>query len=129
MDQAALFHDNENDALATDIMVIGGYKKTAGMLWPSMKIDSAYARLKNCLRDDKSEKLDFCEIIQIVLWARDYNSFATINYITDSTGFERAAPRKPEDAKAELQRQFIESVQFQKQLLDRIERWGGSDNE
>lgn len=124
MDQAALFHDNENDALVADITAIGGHKKVAGMLWPVMKLDSAYARLKNCLRDDKAEKLEFCEIIQIIYWAKDFKSFATINYITDTGGFERAKPRDPEDAKDELKRAFIESVKYQQQILKRFEELG-----
>src|SRR5688500_2959577 len=48
MTQTKLFYDSVDDAIATTIMAIGGYKKVAVELWPSMKMESAYARLKAC---------------------------------------------------------------------------------
>jgi len=119
--QAELFHDSENDALGSDIAAMGGFKRIAGQLWPSMKIESAYAKLKNSLSDTKAEKLEFCEVIQIIAWAKEHNSFASINYITDKCGFERAQAKKPEDVIADLLRAYIDSVKTQKQITDRIE--------
>ena len=50
MNQEQLFYDDENHALRRMIEDGKGYKATATFLWPDMKMESAYARLKDCVQ-------------------------------------------------------------------------------
>ena len=69
--QQELFHESFENALQATIEGIGGFKKVSIELWPGKTPDSAYAHLKNCLREDKGEKLSLSELITITKWGRE----------------------------------------------------------
>jgi len=122
MDQPELFHETIYDALTSDILACGGFKKVAGTLFPSKTLDSAYAYLKNTMREEAHEKLGAEEILKIIAMACEIKSFATINYQCDNAHLSRPTPIKPENEQAELARQFTESVKIQGQIMKRMEK-------
>lgn len=120
MKQKPLFYDDWRDALRTAIQASGKeVKQVAHHLWPSMKMDSAAAKLRNCLSENGDEKLAVGEAIEIMRFCGEYD---LLYHIADETHHDRPAQRAPEDAQAELQRAFIRSVEEQKRLLEQLQR-------
>lgn len=118
---AKLFYDDECDALAQTIANSEKtFKECAALLFPHLKHESQYARLKNCLNPAKEdERLSFG---QIILLCRFCDSYDALHFMADELDHERPARRAPEDEKAALQRAFVESVQQQRKILERLER-------
>lgn len=120
MKQKPLFYDDWRDALRNAITSSGKeYKQVAHHLWPSMKMESAYAKLKHCLEGTGGEKLGVGEAIEIMRFCKEYDF---LYHLADETHHDRPAQRAPEDAQAELQRAFIRSVEEQKRLLEQLQR-------
>lgn len=115
--QTPLWYDTDADAINSAITSSGKtFKQVAAALWPSMKMDSAYARLKNCLNPTKDEKLSFSEVIFI---CRETGQLDPIFYACDELSLHRPAPKAPADEKAEL----LLSIQRQQaQLLAAMQR-------
>lgn len=122
MQQSALFHEDIYDALSTDIAVLGGPKKVATMLWPAKSARAAADHLANCLSRHRAEKLDIEQIMFLIRKAKEQGSYCTLSFLADDTGFTRPMPVEPEDEKAALQRQFIQQVEQQRLLIERMER-------
>ncbi|MFU8837891.1 MAG: hypothetical protein ACNA75_06260 [Thiohalomonadaceae bacterium] len=120
--QQDLWHEDINDAIAADIMACGGYKKMALELWPALKMETAYARLKACLNHDKAEKLSPEEISLITRMARQRGSLATLTYMLREAHCADPAPIEPEDEKARLQREYVASVKALQKLSKQLEK-------
>ena len=120
--QNELFHDDIYSALHTAIEALGGYKQVAGWLFINKPVNTAYAHLKNCMRDDKPEKLNPHELILIMQKARDAGVHDVMNYIAAATNYKRPGTLEPHDELAELQRQFISTAKDIEKLGQRIER-------
>lgn len=125
MDQPQLFYEDINDALGATIQALGGFKKVAGRLWPSMKLESAYARLKNCLRDDKDEKLSPGELLLLMQWGRTERCHAIMDFLADEAHYERPSPRSPDDEYQQLQREFISAARTLEKIQERMGRVSG----
>lgn len=93
-------------------------KQIALALWPSMKIDSAYARLKGALNPDRPEKLSADEHIFI---ANHCNQFQFLYYTENQCHHSGTNPCSPEDEKAELQRKAEQTVSEMKAIVRRLE--------
>jgi hypothetical protein len=117
--QSALFHDSIYDALAADVAAIGGVKKTAPLLWPS-NADAA-GRLRACLSTGHAQKLDAEEILSIKRFAKDVGSFAAVTYEAQVLAF-KIEWIKPDDEKAELQRQVIEMGKKLEAIARRLQK-------
>lgn len=116
--QAALFHDTIFDAIGADIAAIGGFKVTAGKLWPAENPTTAAAKLRNAINPEQAQKLCPQEVLQIKRFAREVGSFATINYEAQQLGYS-VTWIDPED---ELERIERENNELLKELLRRQER-------
>lgn len=122
MRQDQLFYDSAMHAVERAITESGRhFKEVAAHLWPSKKPDTAYARLKACLNEEKDEKFSFEEIIEI---CRFCNRFDPLYFFADECSHTRGEPRAPEDEKAALQREFLSGLKGLKALGDRLERLG-----
>ena len=109
--QTPLWYDTDADAINAAIQHSGkSAKAVASALWPSMKMDSAYARLKNALRSDKDEKLSFAEVIFI---CRETGNFDPILYACDELSLHRPVIKAPADEQQEL----LSTIQRQQQQL------------
>lgn len=118
----AAFHEDIYDAIGSAVQALGGPKKVAGMLWPNKKLDTAYAHLKNCLRDDKAEKLDPLEVLIIGKMAKEVGEHAIAEYGNDFMGYEPPKPYTPQDEITELLRQNNELTQALIQSNERLAR-------
>ena len=115
-----LFYDDEFEAIRAAIEGGQGYKKTANHLWPSMKPDSAYARLKACVNPDGDQRLKFGEIIAVMSFNDRYDP---LYYACDECHHDRPSLRAPEDKQAELMRKYMSAVEEAKRVANQMERF------
>jgi hypothetical protein len=108
MVQDRLFHESIYEALRATVAGLGGAKSVAQTLFPEKSLDDATRYLLDCLNPDRRAK----------------GIHIASRYIADEIGC-LLTPIEPEDEMAELQRQFIASVEQNKSLADRIERLMG----
>lgn len=120
MEQAKLFYDDVNDAIGTTVMALGGYKKVGHMLRPNMKIESAYAWLKECVKTNGDQHLDQHEVLTLVREGRKVGCHAIMEFLSRDAGYE-TKPKEPEDERAELQRRFLEMGKEMKFVFERLE--------
>lgn len=119
--QQSLFHETLGDAVGAAIAAAGGFKRVASTLWPAMKLESGYARLKACMDDGKPEKLTLDEIVGIARLAKEQGSHAVMNYLAADLGYEVRAV-EPRDQSEELRREVADLLKAVNQRLARIER-------
>jgi hypothetical protein len=103
-----LFYDDEFDALRSVIEDGKGYKPTAIHLWPAMKPESAYARLKVCVREGGDQHLRFSEVVRVMIFNERFDA---LFFVCDECGHERPPRRSPADKQAELMREFNARVE------------------
>jgi hypothetical protein len=96
--QIALFHDSVSAALQTAINAIGGSKRVASELWPTLSQDVAYARLRHALQEDRPEKLSPNELLHIARRAASVGCHAVAEYFGHDCGYE-FSPLDPDEAK------------------------------
>ena len=118
--QLGMFHEDIYDALKDVVRALGGFKKVGPMLFPG-KNGSAESYLKDCLNTNRRETLDPYEVLTLLKWGKEIGCHSGIHYICDMAGYGRTEPVNPPDEQAELQRAYIESVKYQRQLIDRME--------
>ena len=117
-----LFYDDEYHAIRAAIEDGRGYKETAAHLWPSMKPESAYAKLKACTHVRGDERLKFGELLTVM---RFNQRFDPLYHACDETLHHRPAQKAPEDEEAKLV-QVIDgaasTLERAMQSLDRLRR-------
>lgn len=114
--------DDVDDALNNLVQDLGGFKKVGPQIWPAMSAEEATQRLRHCLNKSRREKLGQHELIFLLQMGRKAGSHRAKQYLDEVTGYTRSAPADPADEVAELQRLYIESVQAQRAIADRLER-------
>lgn len=98
--QNKLFYDDEYEAL--NLMVSNSHKSAkelAGFLFPHLKQDSAYARLKACLNSEKDERLTFGQIIAAMKFCERYDP---LMFACDETLHARPDRKAPGDEEVKL---------------------------
>jgi hypothetical protein len=123
-DQMPLWHEDIYDALRTVVMALGGWKKVGTMLRPEWeeKPDTAGRWLQDTLNRDRAEKLDFDQFFKLLREGRAAGCHVAMRQIARECGYGDPQPVEPEDELADLQRQFIASMQANKRLVDRMEK-------
>lgn len=117
---AKLFYDDEYDALAQTIANSSRpFKHCAAFLYPHLKPESQYARLKACLNSDKDERLSFGQIIALCKYCE---CFDALYFMADELAHARPERRTPEDEFAILQREYIDAVNRLAALAPKIEQ-------
>lgn len=111
-----------NEALIECVKAVGGSKQAGHMLWPEKTVDAAQRHLLACLNDDKPERLTPDHLLMLLRMARQKGCMVGIDYMLKQLSCAPAQPIEPRDEMAELQRAFIESVNLQAKLAERIER-------
>ncbi|MCH8178196.1 MAG: hypothetical protein IIA02_00220 [Proteobacteria bacterium] len=98
--QDKLFFEDEYEALNLMISNSGKTaKELAVFLFPHLKMDSAYARLKACLNPEKDERLTFGQIIAAMKFCERYEP---LMYACDETLHARPDRRAPKDEEVRL---------------------------
>ena len=109
MEQADFpFYETAADATNTAIIRSHTpFKEVALSLWPEMKADSAYAKLKNSLRPDTREHLTADQHILIGNLCGQYDF---LQYVAHSSSHSQPEPIKPADALQQQRERFIKVV-------------------
>lgn len=107
-DQVALWHDSFEEAIGAAISAAGGTKRVAEILWPALKRETAYTRLKHCLDPEKADKLSLGELLMIARLAREHGDHSIARYFGRDVGYE-IKPLADADVKKRVRK---EKMQF-----------------
>lgn len=95
-----LFYEDEFDALTTMIGASGkSVKQCASFLYPDMKPESAYAKLKDQLNPKGSEELKFRQVIALMRFCECYDP---LMFACDETLHARPDRKAPDDEAVRL---------------------------
>ena len=121
MQQALMpFYESAEEATNSAILRSGNtFQEVAHKLRPELKIDSAYAWLKNALKDGQREKLSSD---QHVLIANLCGEYEWLHYSNSQCHHKRTEPLEPDDEAIELDREINTTLKSVEQLLKRRER-------
>jgi hypothetical protein len=93
--QMKMFYEDSDEALALMVSNSGkSIKEIANFLWPEMKPESAYAKLKACLNPKGDENFRFNQVIALMKFC---NSYEPLEFICDETMHARPDRKVPED--------------------------------
>jgi hypothetical protein len=121
MESYRLFYEDHQHAIqsAIDNNARGlTFKQVACEVYPHLKPESSYARLKAIVNPEKDEKADLQEIRQVCLVCA---RFEPLFWLCDVTDHARPAKRAPEDRQAQLIEEFNRSVQVLQKLATQIQ--------
>lgn len=95
-----LFYDDEFDAITQAINDSGKpFKLVAAHMFPDMKPESAYAKLKKCCNPDADERLTFGQVIRLMAFCECYDP---LMHACDETLHARPDRKAPEDEAIKL---------------------------
>lgn len=122
--QQELFHESLHDALKAVVAALGGLKVVGIQLWPEKPVDEAARYLADCLNPDRPHGLHPEKLLLLLRLAHARGVHTGFTWISREVGYADPTPIEPEDELAELQRQFIRSVESLDGLMKRAERIG-----
>lgn len=123
--QNKLFHDSPEDALTTDVLASGGYKKVGHKLRPDLTPEQAAAWLRACLNVERQEKLSPGQVIEIKRDAKAIGSTAAIDYDAQQLAYE-VTHVDPEDELERIERENNELLKRIARQMERAEQLRGS---
>ena len=95
-----LFYDDEYDAIATAIGNSGKpFKLVAAHMFPDMRPESAYAKLKACCTPTGSERLTFGQVLRLMNYCECYDPLL---HACDETLHARPDRKAPNDEAVKL---------------------------
>lgn len=95
-----LFYDDEFDALTTCIGASGRpFKEVASFIFPDMKTESAYARLKDCCNPTGTQRLTFGQVVRVMNFCQAYDP---LHHACDETLHARPDRKAPQDEEVRL---------------------------
>jgi hypothetical protein len=124
--QAALFYEDEYEAL--NLMISNSSKSSkelAGYLFPHLKLDSAYARLKACLNPDKDERLTFGQIIASMNFCECYEP---LMYACDETMHARPDRKAPDDEEIRIVEAMNNAASVMQKAMRQLENLQSKTN-
>ncbi|WP_311221360.1 MULTISPECIES: hypothetical protein [unclassified Acidovorax] len=111
-----LFYDDEFDAIATAIGNSGkAFKDVASHMFPDMKVESAYARLKACCNPTGDQRLTFGQVLRLMAFCECYDP---LYHACDDTLHARPDRKAPEDEAVKL----VEVMNSAAQTMERAMR-------
>lgn len=121
-----LFYDDEFDAITQAINDSGKpFKLVAAHMFPDMKPDSAYAKLKKCTNVDGDERLTFGQVIRLMVFCECYDP---LMHACDETLHARPDRKAPEDEAIKLTEVIngaAETINRAVRALDQLKARGG----
>ena len=95
-----LFYDDEFDAISMAIANSGKpFKLVAAHLFPDMKPESAYARLKECCSPTGDQRLTFGQVLRLMVFCECYDP---LMHACDETLHARPDRKSPDDETIKL---------------------------
>lgn len=121
-----LFYDDEFDAITQAINDSGKpFKMVAAHMFPDMKPDSAYAKLKKCTNVEGDERLTFGQVIRLMAFCECYDP---LMHACDETLHARPDRKAPEDEAIKLTEVIngaAETINRAVRALDQLKARGG----
>lgn len=123
MHSGRLFYEDEFDAISTIVGESGkGFKACAMHLWPDMKPESAYAKLKACTDPNGAERLKFSQVVLLMKFCQRYDPLL---YICDETLHARPDRKTVEDESVKLTEAIDAAAQTMTRAMVQLERLRG----
>lgn len=120
MSQEKLWYEDEFEALQMMISSSArGFKEVAAYLFPHLKPESAYARLKACLNPEKDERLTFGQIIAAMKFCE---RFDPLMFACDETLHARPDRKAPADEEVRLVAAINEASSTLTKAMRQLER-------
>lgn len=123
-DQIPLFVEDLSEAIRATVQALGGFKAVGHSLRPDRGVEEAGRWLADCLNSAKRERLDPEQLAWIRRTARQKGVHILAAFEMRDAGYAPPTPVEPEDERAMLQRQFVEAMRAQTELVKRLERLG-----
>lgn len=124
MDQLELPPTSVREALESEIMLAGGWRLVAKALYPEKykeSPDSAIRFLRNQVNPEHHQKLDYYQAQLIKQLAREKaGRSALVEFDCSDLAYSKPSPIEPEDEKAKLQREYINSVKTLERLASQL---------
>ena len=120
--QQELFHESVHEALRATVAALGGLKVVGVQLWPEKPADEAARYLADCLNPERPHGLHPEKLLLLLRIARARGVHGGFTWIAREVGYADPTPIEPEDELAELQRQFIRTVESLDGVKKRMER-------
>jgi hypothetical protein len=121
-----LFYDDEYDAITTAIGDSGKpFKLVAAHMFPDMKPESAYARLKDCCSATGTQKLSFGQVLRLMAFCEAYDP---LYHACDETLHARPDRKAPEDEAvklAEVMSAAANTMERAMRAMDQLRARGG----
>lgn len=115
-----LFYEDEFDAIATAIGESGkAFKDVAAYMFPDLKQESAYARLKACCNPTGDQRLTFGQVIRLCRFLGQYDP---LFYACDETMHARPDRKAPKDDEVKLVAAISAASDVLNQALKQLER-------
>lgn len=113
-----------NEALDGVVHALGGFKKVGVLLRPELseKPIAAAQWLRDCLNQDKPERLNPDQVFMLLRCARAADYHAAKHWMDAELGYEQGRPLKPEDEAATLQQRAVDLVREMRTITERLER-------
>lgn len=124
MNTGRLFYEDEFDALQVMVGESGkGFKKCAAHLWPDLKPETAYAKLKDCLESRGSERLKFGQVIELMRFCERYDP---LMYACDETLHARPDRKTIDDESLKLVETINSAMAITSRAVAALERLRGT---
>jgi hypothetical protein len=121
VEQQPLFFEDVYAALKYVVQSLGKPKDVGPLIFPHKEDPFAAGRLlSDCINPNRDSKLDIEQVILLLRLAREKGCHLGIEYLCTAAGYTKPTPVEPNDERAALQRQFIQSVTELRQLANRI---------
>lgn len=120
--QDRLIEETEDDVWDALIIACGGYKKVAGTLWPNLKPDTRYAKLKNCFRADKDERLTWEERKMVLRLGSEVGCHIGMHQLSSDLLYENPTPANRDRLKQEAKSQINIRIDELRDLIARAEK-------
>lgn len=124
MSQIPLFVEDYAEALRATLNALGGFKRVGAELKPDMAVDAAGRWLADCCNADKRDHLTPDQLAFIRRKARQANVHVLAAFEMREAGYGDPQPVEPEDERAALEREFVQSAKAMQGLFSRMERAG-----
>lgn len=99
--QMNLIHEDVYSALRSTVECLGGAKKVAALLWPTMDFFDAERRLLDCLNPKRKQKLDLPEFMTLWRMSRELDINILAGFIAQEFGY-RMEPITVEERQASI---------------------------
>jgi hypothetical protein len=113
------FYDDEFEAIAMAIGKSGKpFKVVAAHMFPDMKTESAYARLKECCSPTGDQRLTFGQVVRLMRFCEAYDP---LMYVCDETSHAHPARQAPADELVNLTEVIHGAAETMNRALKAIE--------